>query len=128
MAVIAYSVNGTLIQGPLPMSVVAPIGEIVELMCTVNTSELMEQTGGTFATITWSTQNQSLLTGISPTLTGGEIKTSTLRVQLTEEYTSGVSIRCVALTHSPPSDTFSNISATLTAYGKYNILFGKILS
>ena len=82
-------------------------------------AEIMGQIDDMFATITWITQNQVLLTNINPILTGGEIKTSTLRVQLTEEYTSGVSIRCVAVTHSPASDTSSNTSATLTAYGKY---------
>ena len=122
-AFIAYLINGTLIQGPLPMSVVAPIGEIVELHCTVNISELKGQTGGgSFAFLTWLTSNQSLLNDINPILTGGEIKTSTARVHLTEEYTSGISFRCIAFTLSPWSETTSNTSAILTAYGMYNVI------
>ena len=119
MTFIAYSVNGALIQGPLPMKVLAPIGEIAELNCTVNISELKEQKGGMFSSITWITQNQALLTDINPTVTGGKIKTSTIRVPLTEEFTAGVSIRCVAVTFSSLSETPSSTSANLTAYGMY---------
>ena len=122
MVFIAYWVNGALIQGPLPMSVVAPIGLTAELNCTVNLTELVEHTGGAFVAIIWSTPNQALLQHLNPILAGKEIKTSILRAQLTEDYTSGVSVRCAVVTRSHSlSETPSNTSAILRAYGMYNI-------
>ena len=119
MAIMACSVNGAIIEGPLPMTVVAPIGGTVELTCVVNISDLMAQTGLGLTTILWNTESQVSLSSARRETKGG---TSTLRVELTAEFTSGVSVRCAILLTNL-TRIFSNISATLIAYGTYTVVY-----
>ena len=115
---VTWSFSEALIQGPKPTNRIAPIGGTAEFTCTMNTSEL---TSGVFATISWSVNNQSVAAGPNQVITElGDIKTGTVRLYVTERYTSGVIVQCSVVTRSPPSKTFSGANAVLKAYGSYN--------
>ena len=111
---VIWSVSGALIQGPTPTNKIAPIGGTVEFTCVVNTTEL--PSGQVFFGIIWSVNQQLLPSGPNQKITGTVIRTGTLRLSVTEDYTLGVSIRCGLVT-TQFVGTLSNTTATLTAYG-----------
>lgn len=119
LVLLVVACSGSLIQGPWPMSVVAPIGSTVEFECVVNTTELIS---GVFVNILWKLNNQSLPANDNQNLTiCGDIGKGTLRLDVAENYTPGVSVQCGFISRNPLSQTLSDTNASLAAYGKNNV-------
>ena len=112
---VAWSVSGALIRGPTPTNKIAPIGGTVEFTCVVNTTEL--PSGQVFSNIFWSVNNQVLPSGPNQRVTGTVIRTGTLRLNITVDYTSGVPIQCGVTTGF--IGTLGNTTTILTAYGMF---------
>ena len=105
----------SLVQGPEPVSVLAPVGSFVEFNCSVNHSELSANTF--FDPIRWRINNFTL-TKMNQAVTGN---TATLEVAMSY-ISAAASVQCsTILNETIPVN--SDTTATLTAYGIANIHF-----
>ena len=109
----------TLIKGPQPMAVVAPLGSTVTLTCVVNTTELPAGTwllgfGG------WIVDGVTLSSSIDQETTNGSLKFSTLQQTVIQNYITGVLVQCqiAVIVSGIPMFLRSNNTTTLTAYGE----------
>ena len=99
----------SLVQGPEPVSVLAPVGSFVEFTCTVNLSELPANTF--FDPIRWRVNN-ALLLRMNQAVTG-----NTVTLEVTTSYISAAaSVQCSTLLNGT-IEVFSDMTAALTAYG-----------
>ena len=103
--------NEAFIEGPVPAINVAPFKATVKFMCEVNTTSVA--VGG----VVWRIGGQLLF--IEDTeIPSDKMITSTLSVEVTESYKSGVSIQCGVFLQSGSSSLIvSPTNASLTAYG-----------
>ena len=100
----------SLVQGPEPVSVLAPVGSFVEFTCTVNPSELPANTF--FDPIRW-TVNNALLIRMSQVVVDNPVN-----LEVTTSYISAAaSVQC-SIQLNGTIEVFSDMTATLTAYGK----------
>ena len=98
-----------LVQGPIPVSVLAPVGSSVDLNCTVNISELPTNTY--FDPIRWSV-NSNILIRMGLAVSG-----NTVSLEVTTNYISAAaSVQCSTQLNGT-IEVFSDTTATLTAYG-----------
>ena len=115
---------GSLIKGPEPMSVAAPIGgPMVTFTCAVNTTDLPANT-------TFLGFGAWIVSGVvlpSSSTTNGSLEISTLQLPVLPDYITGVPIQCqIAVRVSGVLMIIRSNSATLTAYGKiYELLYAK---
>ena len=101
----------SLVQGPEPVSVLAPVGSFVEFTCTVNLSESELAAGTYFAPIRWWINN-ALLIRMNQAVTG-----NTVTLEVAMSYISAAaSVQCSTLLNGT-TEVFSDMTATLTAYG-----------
>ena len=110
---------GSLIKGPEPMSVVAPIGgPNVAFTCVVNRTDLPANTTLFVFAPVWSVSGVVL--PINSDLTSnGSLQIHTLQLPVLPDYITGVPVQCVVLLFvSDVRMLIRSNSATLTAYGK----------
>ena len=101
-----------LINGPEPMSAIAPLGATVTFTCVANTTELP------LLTMIWKV-NGTFLSGNVDQLemTNGSLEISVLQLPVSQNYlTASVLVQCAVVQESTVFMSSSN--ATLTAYGK----------
>ena len=99
----------SLVQGPEPVSVLAPVGSFVEFTCTVNHSELPANTF--YDPIRWR-MNDALLTRMGQAVVG-----NTVTLEVTTSYISAAaSVQC-SIQLNGTTEVVSDMTATLTAYG-----------
>ena len=119
---IPINVNTSLINGPQPMSVVAPLGSIVTFTCAVNTTEL--STGTSLFGFSWIEDGEVLSpSSADQESINGSLEISTLQRTVIQEYITGVLFQCqivVLESNSMSTVLRSNTNATLTAYGELN--------
>ena len=97
------------VQGPEPVSVLAPVGSFVEFTCTINPSELLANTF--YNPIRWRINN-AILIRMNQIVTG-----NTVTLEVTTSYISAAaSVQCSTLLNGT-TEVFSGMTATLTAYG-----------
>ena len=92
--------GSTLISGPVPDLVIAPLNSLVKIRCRVNTSEL-RTTGGKFVSFGWNTNGPTSAT------TDGVVRSSTLTLTVAKENLIGVEIQCRVFLEDPLSQIFS---------------------
>ena len=99
----------SLVQGPEPVSVLAPVGSFVEFNCTVNPSELPANTF--YDPIQWRI-NDALLIRM-----GQAVVDNPANLEVTTSYISiAASVQC-SIQLNGTIEVFSDMTATLTAYG-----------
>ena len=99
----------SLVQGPEPVSVLAPVGSFVDFTCTVNQSELPANTF--FNLFQWKVNN-AILARMNQIVTG-----NTVTLEVAMSYISAAaSVQCSTLLNGT-TEVFSDMTATLTAYG-----------
>ena len=99
----------SLVQGPEPVSVLAPVGSFVEFNCTINSSELPANTF--FDTIRWWI-NDAILIRMNQVVTG-----NTVTLEVAMSYISAAaSVQC-SIQLNGTIEVSSDMTATLTAYG-----------
>ena len=100
----------SLVQGPEPVSVLAPVGSFVNFNCTVNPSELPANT--LFDDIIRWRLNNVIFTRMNNIVTG-----NTVTLEVAMSYISAAaSVQCSTLLNGT-IQVFSDMTATLTAYG-----------
>ena len=99
----------SLVQGPEPVSVLAPVGSFVEFTCTINPSELPANTF--FDPLRWRVNN-AILIRMNQAVTGNTV---TFEV-MTNYISAAASVQCSTLLNGT-TEVFSDMTATLTAYG-----------
>ena len=93
----------SLVQGPEPVSVLAPVGSFVDFTCTVNQSELPANTF--FNLFEWRINNAILI-----------VIGNTVTLEVAMSYISAAaSVQCSTILNG--TEVFSDMTATLTAYG-----------
>ena len=104
---------GSLINGPEPTTVVAPVGAMVTFKCT---TELPADT--TLFGFSWIVDGVTLSSSIDQETSNGSLEISTLQRTVIQDYITGVPVQCevVARVSGTLMDIRSN-NATLTAYG-----------
>ena len=109
---------GSPINGPQPMTAVAPVGAMATFTCVVNTTELP----GTFNSYSWIVDGMALSGNIDQETTNGSLVISTLQLPVIQDYITGTGVPVQCQVVAQVSDTnFPNLlsnKATLTAYGK----------
>ena len=101
----------SLVQGPEPVTILAPVGSFVEFTCTVNVSESELAAGTFFAPIRWQVNNV-LLARMNHIVTG-----NTVTLEVAMSYISAAaSVQCSTQLNGT-TEVFSDMTATLTAYG-----------
>ena len=111
---------GSLINGPQPMTAVAPVGAMVTFTCAVNTTELPANTT-LFGGFGWTVNGVALSTSIDQETNSGSLEISTLQQTVVQDYITSVLVQCqVAVQLSGPGTLMPlmSSSATLTAYGE----------
>ena len=99
----------SLVQGPEPVSVLAPVGSFVDFTCTINPSELPANTF--FDPIRWRVNN------FIPIRKNQIVTGNTVTLEVAMSYISAAaSIQCSILLNGT-IEVFSDMTATLTAYG-----------
>ena len=107
--VVISSTVASLVQGPTPVNVLAPVGSFVDFNCTVNLSELPTNTF--FDPIRWRV-NGNILARMNQAVTG-----NTVSLEVTTSYISAAaSVQCSTRLNGA-IEVFSDTTATLTAYG-----------
>ena len=112
---VIYSGTGAVVQGPTPVSILAPVGlSFVDFTCNVNLSELPENTF--YNAIRWRV-NGNILTRMGQAVSG-----NTVSLQVTTSYISAAaSVQCSTKLNGT-IEVFSDTTATLTAYGIYSLV------
>ena len=115
--------NTSLISGPEPMTVVAPVGAIVTFTCVVNTTVLPAGTMLFGNTIGWIVNGTVLEVG-NQLMVNGTLRIGTRRLPVIQDYVTGVPVQCEVVVRELNTPIFlrSNNNATLTAYGRSNSL------
>ena len=108
---VAIATSHSLINGPQPMSVVAPLGAVVTFTCVVNTTEL----SGTFIGFSWSISGVPLS---DQETTNGSLAISALQQTVIQDYITGALVQCRVIAEGSVFMTFRSNNATLTAYGE----------
>ena len=125
VSIMTTAATGSLINGPQPMTVVAPVGAIVTFTCVVNTTELPAGTTlvgiGTNGLISWIV-NGAVLGGSSQNVMENgalQIGTRQLPVPVIQDCLTGLPVQCrVVLLSGLSSMVVRSNNATLTAYGE----------
>ena len=116
LVVISLLDSGTeaVVQGPIPVSVLAPVGSFVDFNCTVNLSELPANTF--FDPIRWRVNGNILIR------MGLAVSGNTVSLEVTTSYISAAaSVQCSTQLNGT-IEVFSDTTATLTAYGIYSLV------
>ena len=105
---------GSLINGPEPMTVVAPVGAMVTFTCT---SELPADT--TLFGFSWIVNGETLSSSSDQETSNGSLEISTLQRTVIQDYVTGVLVQCeTAVRVSGTLMDIKSNNATLTAYGE----------
>ena len=109
---------GSLINGPQPMTVVAPVDAMVTFTCVVNRTELPADTT-LFGFGGWIVNGEVLPPSSGQVTTSGSLEISTLQRTMIQDYITGVPVQCEIAVRvlGTLMDIRSN-NATLTAYGE----------
>ena len=103
----------SVISGPFPQNLIAPINSTVEFRCSVNISQLIA--GSLFSAIIWS-EDGTAIVGLVTSSASGAVRSSTITLTVTEENLSGVAIQCSVIIETP-LDQIIGGNATLITYG-----------
>ena len=119
------TLSHTLINGPQPITVVAPVGAMVTFTCVLNTTELPAGTTlvsiDTDGLINWIV-NGTVLGGSNQSVIGnGALQIGTRQLPVIQDYlTTGVLVQCEVIVRVSSTEfiPFRSNNATLTAYGE----------
>ena len=116
---ILHCITGIPIDGPQPMSVLAPLGTEITFTCIVNITEL---TAERFFDIVWAVDGVPLSGGSNQNITeNGLLRTGLLQFSMSED--TSVFVQCAVLARDAPwsltiTVPYKSENATFTAYGE----------
>ena len=106
---------GSLINGPQPMTAVAPVGAMVTFTCTTE----VEPADTTLFGFGWLVDDVTLSSSSDVETSNGSLEISTLQRTVIQDYTTGVVVQCeIAVRVSGTLMDIKSNNATLTAYGE----------